>query len=340
MQLDLTLFDFINGWAGRWEWLDAAGRTLAVFGVLAVLLLVQALAWWPRRDGASRRGYAGALLLAAGVCLALMAVEWWWNPHLRGRPAVGRWTTLLVTPDSTLAFPAWPVVLAAALAVLTWARARAWGGVVWALTALIAVAHVFTGINFPFDVLTGALLGAAIGVTVLQIVYRTRRPGLLIVLWVVLAAWGSVMMLTMRPASTGAEEGIHSARSASDVMVDAPPKVAAALRNLTPAGAAVDAAHNGHLTAVAVTLTAPSSTPPLREVTDLARRAMNAVYAGWPQAGYCTVTVQAVFAGGKTGTLYTVSVARAAVPAGGFPRGTALPGPKFYHAQYLAPARR
>ncbi len=346
MQIDFSLFDLINGLAGRWSWLDDAGRGLAVFGVLAVLLLVQALAWWPRRDGVSRRGYAGGLLLAGVLCLALMGLEvlvchFVLHRDVRGRPSVGRWTTLLVTPDGALSFPAWPVVLVAALSVVTWGRARAWGGVAWALTALLAVAHVFTGMNFPFDVLTGALLGAALGLTALRIGDRTRPATSLLVLWCLVILWGGTMALIVRPASTGAEEGGGPPAVSPDVSLDPPAALLTALRAaVAPAQAQVTAAHNARLTAVSVIVTTPNAALPLPAVTELARATVSAVYAGWPRAGYCTVTVQALFPGHKTGTLYTASVARAEMPAGGFPPGTPLPGPKFYHAQYLARPRR
>ena len=289
----------------------------------------------------SRRGYAGALLLAGALCLVVMGVEFLLFRNLRGRPAVGRWTTLLVTPDGVLSFPAWPVVFVAALAVVTWARARAWGGVVWGLTVLIAVAHVFTGMNFPFDVLTGALLGAALGVTALLFLDGARPRMSLFVLWGLLLLWGGTMALIVHPASSGADEGGGPAAVTSDVTLEPPAALLTALHAaVAPAQVQVLAAHNARLTAVSAVVVTPNAALSLPAVTALARATVSTIFTRWPRAGYVTVTVQAVFPGHKTGTLYTASVARDAMPAGGFPPGTPLPGPKFYHAQYLGHPRR
>lgn len=352
MHIDYWFFDLINGIAGRYPLLDLLGRWLAVYGLLALVLVVLALLWWPQWSRDERRRVLVGMLTAVAVCALLMAIEWWVTTQLlhhdlRARPATSRWATLLITGETHLSFPAWPVVISVALA---WSctRLSKWGGRwVMLLAGVLALSLVFVGVNYPLDVLTGAMLGIAIGVTAVAVAWPAATPVLSrvrtpILLWGGMLVWSVLVALTIKPAHTEGDVPTRAVENSS-IMVPAPPAVAHALTDIARPGAVtMQAATNGHLLAGSVQIVLPNAQVPLPAVEGRARTAVNALFAHWPALGLVTVDISAKFQQGShthVGTLYTTTVARSQWPTAGFSSRQKLPGKKFYHAQFYRPGK-
>jgi uncharacterized membrane protein YsdA (DUF1294 family) len=347
MDFEFILFELINGIAGRYGWLDAGARLLAVFGLLAVLLLVVAVLWLPMAATARRRVFLSFLLVTA-VCGVLAGVQWWLSAHVlhhefRARPDNSRWATVLLTAPTVLSFPAWPVVWAVAFTVPLYQMAR-WPGRVSALVSgLLGIALIVTGVNFPFDVVTGCLLGLGIGATAVAIggwwpASRLSTGVRLTAVWVLFLLWCGVLVLVMRPAS---EVGSASPRGpiTHSVRVTPPARVMQRVNAVAdPYPATIEAATNGHQQVAWMRITLPAPAESLNIPRELTRQLVNAVFREWDALDMVTVSVIAEFPGEKTGTLYTVTLARGAWPLAGIPSGQALPGSKYFHPRYLTPA--
>jgi hypothetical protein len=346
MVVDYWVFDVINGLAGRFPWLDMLGRLLAVYGLLVLMLLALAALWWPRVSSAHRRRYLVSLLISGALCAVLALGEWalttcLLHHDLRSRPYNARWVTVLVTDGSHFSFPAWPLVLAMALGLPTYARFRRLGtAMVWG-TVAIGFALVFVGSNYPVDVITGIMLGGVTGLTASALAARAEltapRKRFVGLLWVGLLLWAGIMAVAIKPSQS--ENIAPAAATGSGVSVTPPPAVTRALQPI--AGSAtltLQAATNRHLTAASLRIVLPTSAVSLPTVEALARNLMNGMYAHWPALGLATVDVSAQFpqgVGEHVGTLYTATVARAQWPSGGFSPDMKLPGKKFYHTQFL-----
>ncbi|MHB9133085.1 MAG: phosphatase PAP2 family protein [Armatimonadota bacterium] len=341
MNIDFWLLDLINGLAGRWGWLDNAGRLLAVFGLLAVLLVVLALLWWPRWSGEQRRQYVLSTVLATAGCAALMVVEWLVTTHLlhheiRTRPSYSRWVTVLITAQTPLSFPAWPVVLTFALVPATRRLAKLPALIIATFAGLLGFALVFVGVNYPFDVITAIILGLAVGCTTSACVGIGGHPWRnTLLLWLVLCVWGAAIGINVKVTSEEVDRGVSHV-SRPEVQVTPPPGMLAQLGvKMTPATVKVAAASNGYLLVAEVRVILPDANIKPAQVVNLAREAVNTSFSAWDNLKLITVVVSASFPRNKVGTLYTATVERREWPAGGFAAGQPLPGKKFYHAQML-----
>lgn len=350
MHTDYQLFAAINGFAGRWPWLDATGRFLVIYGLLVVLLLVLAVLWWPRYSSEERKRAVRATLLAGAGCLLLFAIEWVVVTHvlhhdMRSRPDNALWATLLVAVGSHYAFPAWPALIAMALAYPLRRFSRWGGGSALAIAALLTLALVFAGVNYPIDVVTGVLLGLGIGVTVDGFMHRAPaghrrlvRPTTMLT-WSVIGLWGIGIGQWLQPV--GAEYPPPATPAAvSTTLVSPPPAVMPAFRAVVGNHELrVTAATNGHLTAGVVRLVFPSPDVSLAQVEHTATALVNISFAHWPSLDIVTVEIAANYSGSSrplVGTLFTATVSRNQWPAQGFSFEQKLPGKRYYSYQIMA----
>jgi undecaprenyl-diphosphatase len=158
-----------------------AARSIAVEPVVSVAI---ALSWWwvkgpfmvalafvgDLRAGRARRPVA-AVATAVAWGLGAAASTLLKGVFDRARPDEG-WPPLIATPSSA-SFPSGHATqafaAATALALLVpWLRVP-----VLVLAALIAASRVVLGVHYPFDVIAGALVGAAIGTLVALVARRS-----------------------------------------------------------------------------------------------------------------------------------------------------------------------
>ena len=166
MVLDIFLFRIVNGFAGRFDGLDAIGIFAAVFllPLLGVLLLLAAFTvkrlreehWYEMPLKAMIAGAIGyAIRIAVGALVA------------RPRPFVGlQDVNALVLTDMEEAYRSFPsghATLAFAIAFIVYKQDRDWGIAFLILAAIVAIGRVFTGVHYPVDVVAGAVVGIGSG---------------------------------------------------------------------------------------------------------------------------------------------------------------------------------
>ncbi|MBA4179846.1 MAG: hypothetical protein C0506_04585 [Anaerolinea sp.] len=160
--MNAALFHAINGLAGEWGAIDAAGkfiadplRDLLVVAVFAVPLLRMRVE--PRRA-----------VMAIAVALIALLVANELTDRLKqwldvARPFVAEdQVNLLVSPPPTAAMPSGHASSAGAAAMagsLSWPRLAPY---FWAAAGLVALGRVFVGVHYPLDVVAGLALGSAV----------------------------------------------------------------------------------------------------------------------------------------------------------------------------------
>lgn len=172
MYLDLIIFNFINGFAGKRSLLDNLGIFFAVYlgyillACLVVFLLVDFKKYW--------RMVAEALVAALFVRFVL--VQAFYLIHFRFRPFARNPIHLLIPYDaSQTAFPSGHASFYFALSTIIFGYNRKIGIFFYIASTFIVVARIFVGVHWPSDVLAGAVVGVVMG-WVLNKVFKNIHP--------------------------------------------------------------------------------------------------------------------------------------------------------------------
>ena len=110
-----------------------------------------------RRYGAAMLGALAAGFLIGNLCLKPLAA--------RPRPCWLEETALLIASPSDYSFPSGHTLSSVIGAVMLCAADRRFGWAAVPLAALIAFSRLYLFVHFPSDVLGGAVLGLAVGLT-------------------------------------------------------------------------------------------------------------------------------------------------------------------------------
>lgn len=169
MKLDLYLFSIINGLAGKWLWLDAAGIFFAryfeyfLLAALLVLLVKNFRKYW--------RMTAEAFVVAVFVRFVL--VEIIRRIFFRPRPFVYNQINLLVSHSANEpSFPSGHASFYFALSTIIYGYNKKIGILFFISSFLIAISRVFVGIHWPLDIIAGAILGIAMGLVLNKLFKR------------------------------------------------------------------------------------------------------------------------------------------------------------------------
>ena len=156
MNIDLSLFNLINGLVFKWQCLDFIGFFIAEYSeyiLVAVLVLFLAIGF---------KKYWRMLLEAiiSGILTRFVLVEiirlLWFRP----RPFVTNNVNLLVEYNAKEAsFPSGHASFYFALSTIIYLYNKKIGIVFYIASLFIVLARVFVGIHWPSDILAGAILG-------------------------------------------------------------------------------------------------------------------------------------------------------------------------------------
>ena len=159
--LDLTLFNFINSFAGRWHWLDVLGTFFAEYFLYLLLL---ALFIFLLKDFKKYWRMVAESLIAA-VFVRFVVVEIMRRVFFRPRPFVYHNVHLLLPSVSAneAAFPSGHASFCFALSTIIYGYNKKAGVFFYIGSFLIVIARVFVGVHWPSDILAGAVLGIVMG---------------------------------------------------------------------------------------------------------------------------------------------------------------------------------
>ena len=166
--LDYTVFQAVNGFAGRNSILDAAMIASAKYLpiVFALALVALWLSWRARNQ-------RGALLASVSALVALGLGQLIGKALPRPRPYLSHTVNQLIPRSLDTSFPSDHAILGFAVAVMVWRYNRRAGAALLILATLMAIARVFVGAHYPADVLGGAVLGAF---TIVVLAAFSERP--------------------------------------------------------------------------------------------------------------------------------------------------------------------
>ena len=160
MSTDLYLFNFINNFAGKWNWLDFLGIFFAEYlcyvllFILLLLLFIDVKKYWK----------IVAEVLIAGVFTRFILAEIIRKIYFRPRPFVNNDVNLLIPYNGHEAsFPSGHALFFFALSTIIYIHNKKAGVLFYIASFLIVLGRVFTGIHWPSDILAGAVFGILTG---------------------------------------------------------------------------------------------------------------------------------------------------------------------------------
>jgi len=160
MNIDLYIFNLINGLAGKWAWLDYVEMFFAQYFewflwiALIIFLLINIKKSWKVFFEA---------FLAAGISKFILAeiIRWMW---FRPRPFVAlNFIPLINQSADEASFPSGHASFYFAMSTIVYLYNKKAGIGFYIASCLIVLARVFVGVHWPSDILAGVLLGILVG---------------------------------------------------------------------------------------------------------------------------------------------------------------------------------
>ena len=165
MSIDFYLFQYINGFVGKWVWLDALGIFFAqYFGyVLAIAVFLFLAKNWRRYWLMIIQAFSAAILAKFGIT---ELIRWFWH---KPRPYVENHVNLLLDHLNQAAFPSGHAAFFFAISAVVYFYNKKIGYLFFIASSLICLARVFCGLHWPLDILAGAFVGIFSGWLILKI---------------------------------------------------------------------------------------------------------------------------------------------------------------------------
>ncbi|MFH1780808.1 MAG: phosphatase PAP2 family protein [Candidatus Nealsonbacteria bacterium] len=164
MNLDILIFQQINGLAGRWVFFDALGIFFAQYVIY--ILGGAALLLFRKNLRKIVEAISAAVLAKFGI-VELVRLFW-----LRPRPFVENSVNLLVKMVAEPAFPSGHASVCFALSFIVYYYNKKAGIVFFIAGFLVSIARVFVGVHWLLDILGGAVVGILAGWIVIKISRR------------------------------------------------------------------------------------------------------------------------------------------------------------------------
>lgn len=153
--MDLIIFQQINQFVFKWLWLDTFAIFFAkYFGYILVILLVLFLIknfkkYWQMVIQAIAAGLVAKFIIAEVIRYFLP----------RARPFVENSINVLINHSSAPAFPSGHSAFFFAVSTVVYFYNKKAGLLFFGASFLIGLARVFSGIHWPSDILSGAIVG-------------------------------------------------------------------------------------------------------------------------------------------------------------------------------------
>lgn len=153
-QLDYLVFKFINGFADHLPWMDA----IMVFFAKDAEYLFYAgiILYWFTRSKENRRMVSEAMLSACTAFGVSMILS---HMFYRNRPFVVHTVNQLIGHPANASFPSDHAIGAFVIASSIWLFRKRDGSLWFAAAAIIAFSRIWTGVHYPLDVISGAVIG-------------------------------------------------------------------------------------------------------------------------------------------------------------------------------------
>ncbi|MDI6869465.1 MAG: phosphatase PAP2 family protein [Coprothermobacterota bacterium] len=178
MHPDLYLFQYINGLAGHFKFLDLLGIFFAEYLPYLLGLILLLLIFWPRK-----KRFENRLMVALGLLAALIARFVIKTVILsifsRPRPFIilENVHKLLLTPlsENFQSFPSGHAIFFFALSMVLYRFDKKLGTWFLAASTIMGIARIFVGVHWPSDILGGAILGMITGWVVYECYQRQHE---------------------------------------------------------------------------------------------------------------------------------------------------------------------
>lgn len=155
MNLDILIFQQINGLAGKSALLDYVGIFFARY--FEYLLVVFALFLLRKKIRVFFQAFLAAVLARFGI-VELIRLFWF-----RSRPFVENNVNLLINHAPTPSFPSGHAAFYFGLSTVVYFYNKKAGILFLIASLFISIARVFVGVHWPSDILGGAVVGISVG---------------------------------------------------------------------------------------------------------------------------------------------------------------------------------
>lgn len=162
--MDYFLFQQINGLAGQWEWLN----NLAIFFAkyFEYFLIISIFVIFLKKWKIISQVFLAAIISRLGI---VELIRWLWE---RPRPFVENNVNLLLERSASNSFPSGHASFYFAIAAVVYLYNKKIGKWFFAVSFLISIARVFSGIHWPSDILAGAFVGILCGWFIVKILKK------------------------------------------------------------------------------------------------------------------------------------------------------------------------
>lgn len=167
VNIDHFLFQYINGMAFKWYWLDMLGIFFAKYLIYIMVLGLLFFLWksknfWRIAITALIAGLVARFVITGSIRL--------FRPRVR--PFNISYINLLIDKVNQQSFPSGHASFSFALATVVYLYNKTWGMIFFAVAILISISRVFAGVHWPLDILVGALVGIFSGWLINKIIRK------------------------------------------------------------------------------------------------------------------------------------------------------------------------
>lgn len=167
MNINLTIFHFINNAAGHSKLLDSGMVFLTTYLAYSVSIIVAlyVCVWLPfkrSRPMTRLRSLAQGTELFFSTLVTAVIVTVLKVLIAEPRPFVTLTNVHLLITETGYSFPSRHATITFAIATIVYLYHRSLGKWLYVFASLVAISRIFVGVHYPIDVIAGALLGITI----------------------------------------------------------------------------------------------------------------------------------------------------------------------------------